>query len=167
MSRIVRVKLNTQKDGAENFLTFVGGVQKNRYYPDYESREFQYGLSVFYNNEYILNFVLSEDEVELLRSDVKVKAIDDLGYILLAGKWNLTIMKNRNSSNMSRENELKERAGELAEGQGYYSTYIYDEVQFTSEDENAFCKALRVAMLYPFEESNLFVDVPTGEKYVL
>jgi hypothetical protein len=166
MKKIVKVLLNQQENGGENYLTFVGGRQKNSNYPEHEKRELMCGMSVFYNDTYILNFCLSEDEVQALECESRVKAIDDLSYILLASGWSLTIMKNRNSSGRSTDNYLKERAGELHEKQGWYATNVYDEVQFTSESQYKFTEGLRLAMRCAFTEFNVTIKVPEVVKGV-
>lgn len=160
MGVVVKVLLNQQESKEQNYLTIVAGCQKNVNYPEIEDREFQHGLAFFYNDKYILNFVLNEDEVELLKSDVRVKAIDDLSYIMLAGKYALTIMKNRSMEDKRFKNSLEERIGELKEKQGLFMCTSYSEVQFVSEDEYGFVKGIRTAMLYPFTDSNLYSTIP-------
>jgi uncharacterized protein YacL (UPF0231 family) len=165
MKKIVKVLLNQQENGQENYLTFVGGRKLNEGKSEYDNREVICGMSVFFNDTYILNFCLSEDEVQALESNSRVKAIDDLNYILLASGWNITIMKNRLA--MNRENELQSRVGaELHHKQGYYAQYVYDEVQFTCESQHQFTEGLRLAMRCAFTEFNVTIKVPEVVKGV-
>ena len=168
MSKVIKVLLNQQDSKVENHLVFVAGQKKNDYYPEHEKREFQCGISVFYNDTYLLNFCLSEDEVELLKSDIKVKFIDDLSFILLTNSYNLTIMKNKGMSYMKApENEIEGRIGALEEKQGYFSVDSYNEVNFTSENVYAFGKALTEAMNNPFGDFNITIGIPENAEEVV
>ena len=137
-------------------ITFLAGVEKIEQ-NEFEKRTERRGLSVFYNDKYILNFVTLEDEVEHLQSDSKVKAIDDLGFTLYAGGYTLRIMKYYNSyqgeSSFLDEIELEKDAG-------YKTMHIFNELHFYSEVRGAFAEAIKLAMDNPEEGNNLFSYIP-------
>ena len=150
----VSVKLNKGL-GKITFLAGVEKVEQN----EFEKRTERRGLSVFYNDEYVLNFVTLDEEVEFLQSDSKVKAIDDLGFTLYAGGYTLRIMKYYNSyqgeSSFLDEIELEKDAG-------YKTMNVYSELHFYSEVRGAFAEAIKLAMNNPEEGSNLYSYIPEG-----
>jgi len=151
----VSVKLNNGL-GKITFLAGREKVEQN----EFEKREYRHGLAVFYNDKFVLNFVALEDEVEHLQSDSKVKAIDDLGFILYAGGNALRIMKYYNGFDGSDSSFLDEI--ELEKGAGYKTMNVYSELLFYSEERGAFAKAIALAMNNPEEGNNLWNRYPEG-----
>jgi hypothetical protein len=151
----VSVMLNKGK-GKITFLAGVNKLEQN----EFEKRIERRGLSVFYNDEFVLNFVTLEEEVEHLQSDSKVKAIDDLGFILYAGGHNLRIMKYYNSCERGDSSFLDEI--ELEKDAGYKAMNVYSELHFYSEERGAFAKAIALAMNNPEEGNNLWSRYPEG-----
>lgn len=140
-------------------ITFLAGVEKIEQ-NEFEKRTERRGLAVFYNDEYLLNFVTLEDEVEHLQSDSKVKAIDDLGFMLYATGFTLKIMKYHNGYEKDESSFLKEV--ELERDAGYKTMNVYSELHFYSEDGGKFAEAIALAMKYPEEGNNLFTKYPEG-----
>mgnify|MGYP001223830552 CR=1 FL=1 len=140
-------------------ITFLAGVEKLEQ-NEFEKRTERRGLSVFYNDEFVLNFVTLEEDVEHLQSDSKVKAIDDLGFILYAGGHNLRIMKYYSSYERGDSSFLD--GVELEKDAGYKTINVYNELHFYSEERGAFAKAIALAMNNPEEGNNLFTKYPEG-----
>ena len=140
----VSVKLNN----GLGKVTFLAGVEK---------RTGKRGLAVFYNDKYVLNFVTLEEEVEHLQSDSKVKAIEDLGFMLYTTGYTLTIMKYYNSyeRDSSFLDEIK-----LMNGAGYKTMSVYSEVHFFSEERGKFAEAIALAMNNPEDGTNLWSSYP-------
>ena len=151
----VSVKLNN----GLGKITFLAGVEKIEQ-NEFEKRTERRGLAVFFNDEYVLNFVALDDEVEHLQSDSKIKAIDDLGFILYAGGHNLRIMKYYNSYERGDSSFLDEI--ELDNDAGYKAMNVYSELHFYSEERGAFAKAIALAMNNPEEGTNLWSRYPEG-----
>lgn len=140
-------------------ITFLAGVKKLEQ-NEFEKRTERRGLSVFYNDEYVLNFVTLEEEVEHLQSDSKVKAIDDLGFILYAEGHNLRIMKYYSSYERGDSSFLDEI--ELEKDAGYKTMNVYSELHFCSAERDKFAKAIALAMNNPEEGNNLWSRYPEG-----
>lgn len=151
----VSVKLNKGL-GKITFLAGVKKIEQN----EFEKRTERRGLAVFYNDEYLLNFVTLEEEVEHLQSDSKVKAIDDLGFILYARGYTLRIMKHYSGYERGGSSFLGEI--ELEKDAGYKTMNVYSELHFYSEERGAFAKAIALAMNNPEEGNNLFIKYPEG-----
>lgn len=151
----VSVKLNNGL-GKITFLAGREKVEQN----EFEKREYRYGLSVFYNDEFVLDFVVLEDEVEFLQSDSKVKAIDDLGYSLYTAGNTLKIMKYYNGFEGRDSSFLDEI--ELDKDAGYKTMNVYSELHFYSEEKGKFAEAISLAMQYPEEGTNLWSRYPEG-----
>lgn len=148
----VSVKLNN----GLGKITFLAGVEKI----EFEKRTEKRGLSVFYNDKFVLNFVTLEEEVEHLQSDSKVKAIDDLGFMLYATGFTLKIMKYHNGYETDESSFLKEV--ELERDTGYKTMNVYSELHFYSEDGGKFAEAIALAMNNPEEGNNLWSSYPEG-----
>lgn len=140
-------------------ITFLAGVEKLEQ-NEFEKRTERRGLAVFYNDEYVLNFVTLEDEVEHLQSDSKVKAIDDLGYTLYARGYTLRIMKHYSGYERGGSSFLNEI--ELEKDAGYKTMNVNSELHFYSEERGAFAKAIALAMNNPEEGTNLWSRYPEG-----
>lgn len=151
----VSVKLNNGL-GKITFLAGVKKVEQN----EFEKRTERRGLSVFYNDEYVLNFVTLEDEVEHLQSDSKVKAIEDLGFMLYARGYTLRIMKHYSGYERGDSSFLDEI--KLERGAGYKTMSVFSELHFYSEERGAFAKAIALAMNNPEEGNNLWSSYPEG-----
>ena len=150
----VSVKLNN----GLGKITFLAGRREIRQ-NEFEKRTEERGLSVFYNDKYVLNFVTLE-EVEFLQSDSKVKAINDLGFTLYAGGYTLSIMKYYNS--YERGDSSFSDAIELEKDAGYKTMNVYSDLHFYSEERGAFAKAIALAMNNPEEGNNLWSRYPEG-----
>jgi hypothetical protein len=148
----VSVKLNN----GSGKITFLAGVEKI----EFEKRTEKRGLSVFYNDKFVLNFVTLDEEVEHLQSDSKVKAIDDMGFMLYTTGFTLKIMKYYNGYEKDESSFLKEV--ELENGAGYKTMNVYSELHFYSEDGGKFAEAIALAMKYPEEGNNLWSSYPEG-----
>jgi hypothetical protein len=149
----VSVMLNKGKDK----ITFLAGVEKLEQ-NEFEKRTERRGLAVFYNDEYLLNFVTLDEEVEHLQSDSKVKAIDDLGFTLYAEGYSLRVKKYYSSYERGYSSFLD--GIELEKDAGYKAMNVYSELHFYSEERGAFAKAIALAMNNPEEGNNLFTKYP-------
>lgn len=152
----MRVSVKLNNGGKITFLAGVKKVEQN----EFEKREVRCGLSVFYNDKFVLNFVTLDEEVEFLKSDSKVKAIDDLGFTLYARGYTLRIMKHYSGYERDESSFLKEI--ELENGAGYKTMNVYSELHFYSEEKGKFAKAISLAMQYPEEGTNLWSSYPEG-----
>lgn len=151
----VSVKLNN----GLGKITFLAGVEKLEQ-NGFEKRTERRGLAVFFNDKYVLNFVTSEEEVEHLQSDSKVKAIEDLGFTLYTVGYCLKIMKYYSSYDRGDSSFLNEI--ELERGAGFKTMNVYSELYFYSEERGAFAKAIALAMNNPEEGTNLWSSYPEG-----
>ena len=144
----VSVKLNK---GWKDYIS--SRKRKGERQNEFEKREYRHGLAVFYNDKFVLDFVVSNEEVEFLQSDSKVKAIDDLGFMLYTTGYTLTIMKYYNGyeKDSSFLDEIK-----LKNGEGYKTMNVYSELHFYSEEKGKFAEAISLAMKYPEEGTNLW-----------
>lgn len=151
----VSVMLNEDK-GKITFLAGVEKVEQN----EFEKREERRGLAVFFNDEYVLNFVTLEDEVGHLQSDSKIKAIDDLGFQLMVSGHSLRIHKYYSEYRGSDSMFLEKI--ELDKPIGYKTMNIYSELHFTSQERGKFAEAISLAMNNPEEGNNLYSGYPEG-----
>lgn len=156
--KVVIVRLNKGKGQ----VAFVAGREENKNSDD--NREFRCGLSVFFRKtieedfNYILSFVLSDDEVEMLSSPAKVKTVEDLNFILLANNWNLRIIKNYMCYTRDKSDLVKKINVEYPAG--YTSMSVISEVSFISDNKYDFINAIELAMNNPFTSSNLYRSMP-------
>jgi hypothetical protein len=151
-----KMRVSVELNNGLGKITFLAGVEKIEYDKRVEKR----GLAVFYNDKFVLNFVTLEDEVEHLQSDSKVKAIDDLGFMLYAAGFTLKIMRYHSSYEKDESSFLKEV--ELDRDSGYKTMNVYSELHFYSEDGGKFAEAISLAMKYPEEGNNLWSSYPEG-----
>ena len=151
----VSVKLNKGL-GKITFLAGVEKVEQN----EFDKRTERRGLAVFYNDKFVLNFVVLGDEIEHLQSNSQVKAIDDLGYTLYAVGYSLKIMKYYNRYDRGESSFLDEI--ELDKDAGYKTMNVYSELHFYSEERGKFAEAIALAMNNPEEGTNLWSRYPEG-----
>lgn len=152
----MRVSVKLNKGGKITFLAGREKVEQN----EFEKREYRCGLSVFYNDKFLLDFVILEDEVEFLQSNSKVKAIDDLGYMLYTTEYTLRIMKHYSGYERGDSSFLNDI--ELENGEGYKAMNIYSELHFCSEEKGKFAEAISLSFKYPEEGNNLWRSYPEG-----
>lgn len=157
MFKIPKVVL---KDGKDN-VKFVAGKKNNPSFGNNDDdREFQCGLSVFYNDKQVLNFVLLEDEIELLLSDSKVMALNDIGYNLFASTWKLQLLQYRCKTSSYSSSDF-EYLGISSNGDDAYGeNIVFRKFCFIGKNEYAFTDAIRCAMQNPCTYGNLFCEVP-------
>lgn len=156
MNKLVKIRLNNEEVKDENYIYLVGGIDEK---VENDSC-YTHGLSVFFNGEYILNFILSSDDVELLTSDMKVKCVKDLGFSVYTYGYNLEILKYVRYFDRGL-NQLANRISyELKKTQVAFDTVEYDCIQFVSENRDAFAKGLKEALLYPTVGQKLYHEVP-------
>lgn len=157
--RVIIIDLNKNKGQ----VAFVAGRRKQEV-TEYDKREWGWGMSVFYREtkelefKFVLNFVLSDDEIEVLGLPLKVKSIDDLNYILLASNWTMRIFKNH-LAYTGKKSDIVEEIN-IEEPAGYSAMSVMSEIKLTSENENAFTSGLELAMAFPFEGSNVYYKIP-------
>jgi hypothetical protein len=162
--KVAVVKLNESND----VVKIVAGKEKNSNYPKYENREYRQGLSVFYNDKYILSFVTLESTVRLLESDHDVKVINDLGYILIAEGYQLRILHNWGTIDRGSDSDfILKFPQDLNNKTGYYGSVIFQDVHLTSNNPGAFSKAISIALSDPYTETNLPIHIPCGAEEVL
>lgn len=152
MSKLVKVKLNMDESEVKNYMYIVAGKESE----DIDD----YGVSIFYNGAYVLNFVLNEDDYELLTSEMKVKCVKDLGFSLYTYGYCTSIFKHRKWVGID-DNALLNRIDDVLDcSQVNGSSAIIDELQIVSENYDAFARALRVALLNPVVGQRLYTEVP-------
>lgn len=151
MSKVVKVNLNMGKGTVE----LVAG--KNR-------TNGHYGVAVFNNGKYLLNFVVLEDDAELLASDLKAKYIKDIGFILMASTHNMEIMYLENTTPALTHFLRKVDETEEAVSSRYQATY--STVRFTSHNNNAFCEALKIVLDNPYTEAQIINFIPEDAEVI-
>lgn len=154
MNKLVKIRLNKDEVKEDNFIYLVGGVD------DQQDGCYTHGLSIFYNGQYVLNFILSEDDVEALTSDIKVKFVKDLGFTVYTYGYNLEIMKYVNVVERGL-NQLENRiSDELKETQTFCNSELFDTITFISDERDAFAKGLKEALLHPVVGSKTYIEAP-------
>lgn len=154
MNKLVKIRLNNETAEEVNHIYLVGG-----HHEECDSC-YSYGVSVFYKGQYVLNFILSGDDYELLTSDLKVKCVKDLGFSMYTYGYNLDIMKYVRNYDRGL-NQLQNRISyDLQVTQADYYSVEYDALTFVSENRDAFAEGLKECLLYPTEGQKLFTEVP-------
>lgn len=154
MNKLVKIRLNNEEVKDENYIYLVGGMD------DQQDGCYTHGLSVFFNGEYILNFILSSDDVELLTSDMKVKCVKDLGFSVYTYGYTLDIMKFVRTFDRGLNHLANRISYELKETQVDFGSMEFDAITFASENRDAFAKGLKEALLYPTVGQKLYHEVP-------
>ena len=159
MNKIAVVTLNESKD----IVKIIGGIEPNPSYNLDDNRIERAGIAFFLNDKYILSFVTLTEEVELLKSDMKVKAIHDLSYNFYVHNYSLVIQSRyMDYVTYSRECSFKEciEGIELTNSTGYTSTPIYDELHLTADNKHAWANAIKLAMDNPIHGTNVWHCIP-------
>lgn len=158
MSKIAVVKLNESSD----VVKIVGGIEDNPSYGVDDNRLQRAGIAFFLNDKYILSFVTLTEEIELLKSDLKVKAVHDLGFNFYAHNYSLMIQhKNSDSSRACSSHLMESIEGVVnCNGTGCVSTPIYDEVHLTCDNKHAWAHAIKLAMDNPVQGTNVWHCIP-------
>ena len=153
------MRVSVKLTGGLDKITFIAGCE--RIEPsEYSERKERWGISIFYNDNYLLNFVLNEDEVELLQSNSKIKAVDDLGFRFFADKSTLKVNKHYGEYTK----EVSEFIKQVPEKKGvtYNIMQVVSTLVFISETKGDFAKGICTAMHNPETSSNIFTQYPEG-----
>lgn len=132
-------------------------VGKREYTKGDEGKKCDFGLSLFVNGKYILNFVLLDDELELLASDSSIKSVKDIGYMLIANHGSLVVLKHMGKSNTG---DFYSRLDDNEEDI-YAQSCSYEQLT-AHKGDYAFPRALKVAMENVHKGANLYSSIPEG-----
>ncbi len=141
--------VNIELEHTNLIATLIGGIDNVRNLKS---------LSVFIDNKFIIDFIITEKEsIDLLTSQNKY--INDINYYLAADNWNLILRKwNRDNSLIS--NQEKEKIWGITDNNILIRQRIYNEMLITNKKEGAFIEAIVTAICYPFQGLS-FKNIPT------
>jgi hypothetical protein len=152
MQGIARVKLSDGK----NEVTIVGGKEKNPSYGINDNRKYREGLSVFFNGEYILSFVVLPEERKQLISKNVFKAINDLGFQLFTWNYNMKILEeDGDAPDKCNFEEIVKRSG-CTSNTAWAGKHYVNEIWFTGNNEKSFSDAIAYALKNPVRGNNLW-----------
>lgn len=134
-------------------LTFVAGNEAGQ-------GKVQHGLSIFFNGNYVQNFVVLEHEVELLKSDSEIKCIDDLGHILIVGREKMRILNYMGGAMFTPDSDRYPEVHQMVES----TCNVYTDVAYWSREQGRFSRAIKMAFENPEVETNLYTYLPEAEE---